>query len=184
MRWTWIRAATLSACLAALGTAACSDASGPDATPPSSALEALGGQGTLQKVDGSLPEFSVEAVIGAEGGSLGVPGYVLYVSRGSVAQPTRFTFESVNDGYVEVRLTATAVGSETVNDVGAAGFTVPVHVAISYEPAGGMPRWSRLVLAWVRPGGTLERVPSYLDPVGRRVVGRLGHFSQYALAAD
>lgn len=184
MRRTWIRAATLSACLAALGTAACSDASGPDATPPPSALEARGGRGALQKVDGSIPAFDVEAVIGADGGTLGVPGYTLSVPRGAVAQPTRFTFASVNEGFVEVRLTATAVGSAAVNEVGAAGFGVPVQVAISYEPAGGMPQWARLALVLVRPDGTLERVPSYLDPVGRRVVGRLWHFSKYALAAD
>jgi hypothetical protein len=101
-----------------------------------------------------------------------------------VSEPTRFTFSSVHEGFAEVRLTATAVGSEAHNDVGMRGFTVPVVVALSFEPAGGMPRWSRLVLAWVRPDGGLEAVPSYLDPSSKRIVGRLGHFSQYAVASD
>lgn len=184
MRWKWIRLRTLPVLFAAAAAAGCADAPGALIEPPADLAASAASAGNLQKVQGSIPAFSVAAVIGPDGGSLGVPGYVLTVPRGAVAQPTRFTFESVSSGYVEVRLTATAEGSDDVNDVGRGGFAVPVSLGIGYEPAGGMPRWARLVVAWVRDDGSLERVPSGFDPVRRLVIGRLSHFSQYAVASD
>lgn len=184
MRRMWIRSATLSVILSALALGGCRDAAAPTAAAPAAPLEARGGQRALQKMDGALPAFHAEAVIGREGGALTAGGHTLSVPRGAVSGPTRFTFSSVHEGYAEVRLTATSLGSEVHNDVGARGFTVPVVAAVSVGASGGMPRWSRLVLAWVRPDGSLEAVPSYLDPSSKRIVGRLGHFSQYAVASD
>jgi hypothetical protein len=126
----------------------------------------------------------MEAVIGPEGGSIGTDGFFLTVPRGAVKEPTVFNFRSANTGYVAVVLTATSPGSPTVNDVGAAGFPIPLTLSLSYEPAGGMPKWSRLVVAWVRPDGSLEPVPSGFNPVLRVIVGKIDHFSQFTLAGS
>ena len=85
-------------------------------------------------------------------------------------------------GYVHVKLTATSVGSPVHNDVGAAGFHVPLALALSYPPGGGIHTWARYVVAWLRPDGTLERVPSGVDPSNKVVIGRLSHFSHYVVA--
>lgn len=182
---SWLRSRTLPA-LILLAVAGCVDAGLPTgAEPPApGALSAARSTGELEKVSGVMPAFFVEAVIGAEGGSLGVPGYTLTVPRGAVQQPTHFTFESVASGSVEVRLTATSLDSRIANDVGSVGFRVPVLLSFSYEPSGGMPRWARMVVAYVRDDGSLERVPSTINPPMRLITGRLGHFSQYALATD
>jgi hypothetical protein len=179
MRPHWIRLLTLPALLASV-LAGCADAPQALVEPPSLTLSTK----ELRKVEGSIPAFHVEQVVGPEGAVLGVPGYTLTVPRGAVAEPTRFVFESLASGYVEVRLTATSLGAATENDVGVRGFGVPLLLAFSYEPAGGMPQWARLVVAWVRDDGTLERVPSGFDPRQRLIIGRLSHFSQYTVAAD
>jgi hypothetical protein len=150
----------------------------PLPTEPSSSW--LQGQ-QLTKVAGSIPSFYVEAVIGPEGGELGVPGFTLRVPRGAVEAPALFTFESLDDGYVEVKLTATAVGSRTVNDVGAGGFRVPVMLGLSVDPSGGMREWSRLVVVRVLPDGALQPLPSTYNPVLRMLVGSVDHFSTFAM---
>ncbi|MBW3655844.1 MAG: hypothetical protein KY444_07035 [Gemmatimonadetes bacterium] len=169
---------------AALLLAGCADRGGTGEAllPEGAASSVQGGGGSLSKMAGSIPVFAVEKLIGADGGELGVPGYILSVPRGAVSQPTLFTFESVNNGYVEVRLTATSAGSSTHNDVGRAGFAVPVALSITYEPAGGLPSWLRLVVAWVRPDGALEAVPSLINPAAKTITGKLNHFSQYVVA--
>jgi hypothetical protein len=178
MRWTWLRSLTLSA-FAVAALAGCEAVpSGIEPGQPSFAAS------DLQKVQGLIPAFRIDSVLGSEGGVIGVDGYMLIVPRGAVAAPTRFVFESIPSGFVEVRLTATRVGSDVVNDVGSAGFTTPLLLAFAYEPAGGMPAWARLVVAYVRPDGKLERVPSGFDPRRRLIVGFLHHFSQYAVASD
>jgi hypothetical protein len=137
-----------------------------------------------EQVEGTVPSFDLEAVIGPEGGSIGTTGFYLTVPRGAVKEPTVFTFRSANTGYVAVVLTATSPGSRTQNDVGAAGFPIPLTLSLSYEPAGGMPKWAQLVVAWVRPDGTLEPVPSGFNPVLRVIVGKIDHFSQFTLAGN
>jgi hypothetical protein len=134
-----------------------------------------------QKVHGELPAFSVSGVIGRQGGSIGVPGYTLTVPRNAVSAPTVFTFTSVNDGYMQVRATATAVGSDDVNDVGRAGFRTPVYIQMSFHPAGGPQAWSRLAMAWLGDDGTIHTVPTYVNVAQKVVTGRAQHFSEYLL---
>lgn len=167
---------------AAVLVAGCADRSGPGETLlPDGASSSLQG-GPLAKMAGSIPVFRVEEVIGADGGEMGVPGYRLVVPRGAVSRPTLFTLQSVNNGYLEVRLTATSAGSATHNDAGQAGFAVPVALSITYEPAGGLRSWLGLVVAWVRPDGALDPVPTFINPAAKTLTGKLGHFSQYVVA--
>jgi hypothetical protein len=167
-----------------LALASCADGAGPTLTAPGEAPSLARNRGELQKVAAPMPSFSLKAVIGREGGSLGVPGYTLTVPRGAVSAPTLFTFASVPSGNVEVHLTATSLDSKVRNDVGAAGFTLPVILSFPCETAGGMPAWSRLVIVRVEADGTFTRMPSTFNPVARVISGRLSSFSQYALATD
>ena len=179
----WIRRTLLV--LAGVSLAACADGSGPAERilqPEGPALSRS--HGALSRMAGDMPAFSVSGVIDADGGTLGVGEYVLTVPRRAVDGPTLFTFESVQDGYQTVRLSATSVGSSVTNDVGAAGFQVPVTLAEHFDAAGGLPAWSRLVIAWDRPDGTLERVPSAINPSTKVITGKLSHFSQYVVASD
>jgi hypothetical protein len=172
-----------AAVVAALLLAGCAERGGKGETLlPEAAAPSMQGAGSLSKMAGSIPVFDVQKQIGADGGELGVPGYRLVVPRGAVSQPTLFTFQSVNNGYLEVKLTATSGGSAVHNDVGQAGFAVPVALSIAYEPAGGVRSWLRLVVAWVRPDGELDPVPSFINPSAKTVTGKLDHFSQYVVA--
>jgi hypothetical protein len=156
----------------------------PDPLLPEAAPSLSSHRGSYHPVAGTIPQVDLQSVIGPEGGTLGVKGFFLTVPRGAVSAPTVFTFRSHDTGIVAVTLTASTPGSARENDVGEAGFTVPLTLSLSYDPAGGMPRWSRLVVAWIRPDGTLEPVPSAFNPVQRLIVGRLSHFSQYTLASN
>jgi hypothetical protein len=167
-----------------LALASCADAGGPTLAAPADAAALARSGRELQKVAAPMPSFSLEAVIGPDGGSLGVPGYTLTVPRGAVSEPTRFTFESASSGDVEVHLTATSLRSGALNNVGARGFNVPVVLSFPCETAGGMPAWSRLVIVRVEADGTFTRMPSTFNPVARVISGRLSSFSQYALATD
>jgi hypothetical protein len=178
----WLRRTLLA--LAGLALAACSEHGDPAQRllqPDAPRAESRAG---WQKVAGTMPAFRVSAVIDASGGSIGVPGYTLTVPARAVAQPTEFVFESVGEGYLAVRLSATSVGSRTANDIGEAGFTVPVLLSEQVDAAGGMPQWNRMVIAWDRPDGVLDPVPSSINPATKVLTGRLSHFSQYVVATD
>jgi hypothetical protein len=170
--------------LASVALTACADGADPAQRLLQPGAPSADVSGGWHKVAGSMPQFRVSAVIDENGGSLGVAGYSLTVPAKAVSGPTEFVFESTVDGFLEVRLTATRVGSRLLNDVGAAGFTVPVVLSEQAEAAGGLPAWNRMVIAWDRPDGTLEPVPSAINPSTKIITGRLSHFSQYVVASD
>jgi hypothetical protein len=178
----WLRHSVLA--LAALAIAGCAEQSDPAQRllqPDAPRAESSAG---WKKVAGNMPAFRVTGVIDANGGTLGVPGYWVTVPARAVSQPTEFVFESVGEGYLSVRLTATSVGSRQTNDVGEAGFAVPVLLSEQLDAAGGLPQWGRMVIAWERPDGVLDPVPSYFNPPTKVMTGRLSHFSQYTVATD
>jgi hypothetical protein len=153
----------------------------PTETLNPSETAGLSQSGGWTKVQGSMPAFSVSGVIGAEGGTIGIPGYTLTVPRNAVLEPAVFTFESVDNGYMQIRATATSVGSARVNDVGSAGFRTPVQIRLTYHPAGGVPAWQRLRMGWVRPDGEIVAIPTRLNVARWTVTGHASHFSEYAL---
>lgn len=179
----WAKLTILPVLAAALWLAGCSDLAAPT-EPPLAAPEASTSfiPTPSERLAGSIPAFDVSKTIGPEGGSLGITGYTMTVPRNAVAQPTVFTFTSATNGYVQVKATATAVGSSDPNDVGRAGFDTPVLISLSYDSAGGLPKWLKLVLAYVAPDGQLEYVPSSINVVKKVVTGAVTHFSDYALA--
>jgi len=121
----------------------------------------------------------VSAIIDQNGGSLSIGNHVLTVPVGAVDGPTTFTMTKLVDE-IEVGLTATRL---LPNDVGHAGFNVPVRLSLSYANATEVPAdLSSLKIVWVKPDGQMEPQPSALDTAGEVVVGTLNHFSGYALA--
>ena len=120
----------------------------------------------------------VSSIIDENGGSLSIGNHVLTVPVGAVDGPTTFTMSKLVDE-IEVGLTATRL---LPNDVGHAGFNVPVTLSLSYENAAEVPaNLGQLRILWVKSNGQLEPQPSSLDAADHVVVGSLSHFSKYAL---
>ena len=121
----------------------------------------------------------VSSIIDENGGSLSIGNHVLTVPVGAVDGPTTFTMSKLVDE-IEVGLTATRL---LPNDVGHAGFNVPVTLSLSYENAAEVPaNLASLRIVWVKENGSMVEQPSSLDATSEVVVGSLSHFSAYALA--
>jgi hypothetical protein len=121
----------------------------------------------------------VTSIIDENGGSLSIGNHVLTVPAGAVDGPTTFTMSKLVDE-IEVGLTATRL---LPNDVGHAGFNVPVTLSLSYENAAEVPaNLARLRIVWVKDNGQMEVQASSLDTANEVVVGSLNHFSAYGLA--
>jgi hypothetical protein len=120
----------------------------------------------------------VSSIIDQNGGSLSIGNHVLTVPVGAVDGPTTFTMTKLVDE-IEVGLTATRI---LPNDVGHAGFHVPVRLSLSYANAAEVPAdLNSLKILWVQDDGTMVPQASSLDAAGEVVVGSLDHFSAYAL---
>jgi hypothetical protein len=121
----------------------------------------------------------VSSIIDEHGGSLSIGNHVLTVPAGAVDAPTTFTMTKLVDE-IEVGLVATRL---LPNDVGHAGFHVPVSLSLSYASAEEVPaNLADLKIVWVKPNGQMEAQPSAVDAADEAVIGTLSHFSGYALA--
>lgn len=117
----------------------------------------------------------VSAVIDQNGGKLILGKHYLLVPAGAVSGPTTFTMTKPSDA-LKVELTATRLLG---NDVGSAGFAVPVKLGMSYHDASDIPDPTLLKVRWAKLDGTFEIQPSVVDVHGKTVVGTLSHFSAY-----
>ncbi len=179
----------LAVLLLVVGAAAC-DSSVQEPTIPVSALlvgDGTGSSYTLPPAKAYPATATVSAVIDRKGGSLVLGDFaMLNVSRNAVAQPTTFTIQVIRDGYIEVRLTATAsVRGSTVN-VGALGFDQPVHLRLSADYVSGSFAADRLVVLWQVDGtrdGRFQRT-SAVDRSGSWIGAKLDHFSNYVMASN
>lgn len=136
-----------------------------------------------QILRGETPDFSARdnsGIIDEDGGYLYVSGYMLTVPRGAVDGPTVFTMKLTDDGSVGAHLTATAVGSENVNDVGSAGFNKRLRLDYTYAYATSVPEHPELMrIAWRKADGSFEVEPTYVDTEMKIVHGLISHFSEY-----
>lgn len=123
----------------------------------------------------------VSAVIGAEGGELGLAnGHKVFVSAGAVNAPTTFTLRRYPEEPLRVKLTA---GRDAENDVGAAGFSAPVTLQLSYAGAGNLPdNLDGLTLIYFRNDGLVETLSTQVDTGAKTIRASLPHFSLFGLA--
>ena len=122
---------------------------------------------------------AVAGVIGEAGGKLVLGQHVLEVPAGAVSGPTTFSMTDLSGEEIKVGLTATKL---LTNDVGSAGFAKPVRLTLSYKNATEVPsNESDLKILWVKADGSTEAQPSSVDVQGKRVIGQLSHFSDYAI---
>lgn len=147
---------------------------------------AKSGPSSLHKAPGRHAPAEVPtaaAVIGPDGGSIELGGHRLTVPAGAVARPTRFSLQLLESGYVEVDLRASQrskSGAEV--SVGKQGFPTPVILELSYQHVEGVDRPDALVVAWVKPDGSLQPLRSTHDASARSIRAPLDHFSRFVLA--
>jgi hypothetical protein len=145
-------------------------------------------QHALHKVHdrrGQQSSNAASALIGRDGGMVQLGAHRLIVPAGAVDHPTRFSMRLADNGYVEVDLNAssyTAKGSK--NDAGRRGFARPVTLRLSYEEADLADGSSDVVIAWVKPDGSLQPLQSTRDERAHTISAELNHFSPYALASN
>jgi hypothetical protein len=119
----------------------------------------------------------VTAEIDKKGGALSIGDHVLYIPAGAVEKPTTFRMRKM-PGDIKVGLTATR---KTPNDVGHAGFNVPVYLTLSYANGQNMKAIGQLKILWIKPDGSTEAQPSQVKSSDKVVVGELTHFTDFGL---
>lgn len=126
---------------------------------------------------------AASAVIGRDGGVVQLGAHRLIVPEGAVDHPTHFRMRLAGNGYVEVDLDASSYATGG-NDAGRRGFAKPVTLQLSYEDADLARDSIDVVIAWVKPDGSLQPLQSTRDESGHTVSAELNHFSPYALASN
>lgn len=133
-------------------------------------------------------ESTLAMLLGSDGGLLTLLNHILAVPAGAVDEPTLFSMTVLQNGYVEVELTATPKSLlrrlffwrriEEVN------FNVPVELSLSYANATNVTDPSRLKIMRVNPDGRHEILPSTIDYEKKTVTAELDHFSRYCMIAN
>src|SRR5690606_36534124 len=133
-------------------------------------------------------DATLALLLGSDGGVLSLLNHVLTVPAGAVSEPTLFSMTVLQDGYVEVELTATPKSLlkrllfwRKVEEV---NFRVPVELSLSYANATNVTDPSRLKIMRVNPNGRHEILPSTVDLESKTVTADLDHFSRYCMIAD
>lgn len=187
-----MRRFALPALLVALAAAACersADLAGPAALEVPVASEGRGkpaptSSAELVRIAPGAFE-SVSRVIDHRGGEIKVGGHMITVPPRAVLEPTLFTMTVEGDGYLSVDLTATRENAEgDVIDVGAAGFSKPVTLKMSYAAAETVSDPARLKIFWLVDGttsGSLVPQPTLVDQSSKWLIAHLRHFSKYAV---
>jgi hypothetical protein len=152
----------------------------PGLTPGNQVFSSTAGQRYAVAQEHHLDVGIVTATIGPAGGKLSLGHHELTVPRGAVAGPTVFALSRVDGSNVRVRLTATA---ESENDVGAAGFAVPVKLSLSFHKVADLPSdLSTLTILYFRSDGLVDDLGADVQITGKRASSNLRHFSDYGLA--
>lgn len=120
----------------------------------------------------------VTGVIGPSGGKLVLGKHELWVPKGAVSSATTFTMSRDLGSELRFSLTATKL---LPNDVGSAGFAVPVALVVNFQDATIEGDPSQLRIVWLKPDGSVQEQATDVDVIGKKAVGHLGHFSDYAL---
>lgn len=132
-----------------------------------------------------VPTLELAEVIGVLGGEIRLMGHTLTVPAGAVSEPALFTLRIVNNGYIEVDLTAVAEGLlGGLVDVGAAGFDKPVPITLTYARATNVSDPQRLKVMRLNDDGRHEILPTRVNEAGLTITAELDHFSRYCMITD
>jgi hypothetical protein len=133
-------------------------------------------------------QATLALLLGDDGGVLALLNHVLNVPAGAVDEPTLFSMTVLQNGYIEVELTATPKSLlrrlffwRRVEEV---NFNVPVELSLSYANATNVTDPSRLKIMRVNPDGRHEILPSIVDLENETVTAELDHFSRYCMIAN
>ena len=127
-------------------------------------------------------EETAVVVIDERGGEVRAGGHMLIVPRDAVEQPTEFTMRVIPGSFVQVDLSAVRVS----NGMKVTAFPVDLRLKLNYRNAIVLDE-DRLEVAYLvdgTPFGNQEEMNSDVDVNGKWVVGRLRHFSTYAMVVD
>ena len=119
----------------------------------------------------------VTGVIGSAGGKLVLGRHELWVPANAVSAATTFTMSKLS-GELRFSLTATRL---LPNDVGSRGFAVPVKLVANFQGVSEISDPWKLKVVWLKSDGSGEEQPTSIDIAGKKAIGLLGHFSDYAL---
>lgn len=155
---------------------------GPEASEPSQSLLGLdldaedpNGYTVVKEKDASVGV--VTGIIGSAGGKLVLGRHELRVPANAVSGATTFTMSKLS-GELRFSLTATQL---LPNDVGSQGFAVPVKLVANFQGVSEISDPWKLKIVWLKADGSAQDQPTDIDIVGKRAIGYLGHFSDYAL---
>lgn len=133
-------------------------------------------------------EATVAALLDVAGGVLELLGHSIGVPAGAVDEPTIFSMTVIQNGYIEVDLTATPKSllkrlfswgkTETVQ------FDRPVTLSLSYARATNVTDPTRLKIMRLLPDGRHEILPSTVDLENKTVSAELDHFSRYCMISN
>jgi hypothetical protein len=123
----------------------------------------------------------VSGRFGPAGGELHLGPHKLVIPAGAVSEPTTFAMSRLDGELLRFRFHATRFGH---NDVGAAGFAVPVKLTVDFGSATGIPSGAAedLKVIYFRPDGLVDLEATTVDVVGTKATAELGHFSDFGLA--
>ena len=159
---------------------------GETATGEALVSDARGSVLKLPRAKGYPATTSVTQVIDQTGGQIQLSDFaVLSVSPGAVSQAAKFTVELVQNGFIELRLTAISAKGKKV-DIGAQGFSAPVVLRLNTDYASNITEMSVLDLLWEVDGsisGLLVPVAGSLRQ-GNWLETSLSHFSEYVMASN
>jgi hypothetical protein len=126
-------------------------------------------------------DVSVATAAGARAGR-----HTLYVPAHAVRGAARFTMAAGDADVAHVLLSATSLSPRAaLNDVGSAGFGVPLTLCLDGTDALG---GADLNVAWLKDDGMSVPLERVADPEAtlhpHRVCGEVDHFSGYIIAAN
>ncbi|HEX6307572.1 MAG TPA: hypothetical protein VFZ69_05250 [Longimicrobiales bacterium] len=133
-------------------------------------------------------EATIAKLLDVEGGVLALLGHSIVVPAGAVTEPTVFSMTVIQQGYIEVDLTATPKSLLTRlfswSRPKEVQFAVPVDLSLTYERATNVTDPTRLKIMRLLPDGRHEILPSTVDTVKKTVTAKLDHFSRYCMIAN
>ncbi len=186
---SWARLLALPSLLVALAAAGCDDAgpagtlAAPDAGSKTVVATGPGPYFQVLADDGSSGVAA--AVIGSAGGTVRLGDHHLSIPAGTVDRPTVFSIALTDPQYAKVYLTAIQITSDgRIYDLGAAGFSKPVQLTLSYARISETIDPSKLLILWARNDGTFAPMVTRLDSTTKRLTADLTHFSGYVIGGN